>query len=93
MNNSDGTVSFCSSANNKYICAVVDEDNQLLARSSVIGTWGKFYIEKIADYEYAIYAAANGKCVKADQDQGGKLFAAGDMVAGAWEAFWVTKIS
>lgn len=90
VNNSDGTVSFKSVANNKYVCAVLDEDSQLLARSSSIGTWEKFYIEEIADGEYAIRCADNNLYVKADLDNGGQLVATSSSVAGAWEAFSVT---
>ena len=38
-----------SAANGKYVCAIVDEHNQLVPRSGSIGTWEKFIIEKIAD--------------------------------------------
>ena len=42
--NSDGTVSFQSRANNKYLCAVFDDtdtENPILPRSNNIGTWEK----------------------------------------------------
>lgn len=91
-NNDDGTVSLKSVANNKYVCAVVDEQNQLLPRSSSVGTWEKFQIEKIQDGEYALKACANGKYVQANMDEGGKLVAASDSVSGAWEAFKITKV-
>ncbi len=91
VNNSDGTVSFKSIANGKYVCAVIDEDNQLLARSSEISTWEKFKISKIVDGEYSIQAVANGKYVNANLDDGGKLVATSDSIAGAWEAFKITK--
>ena len=41
INNSDGTVSFQSRANNKYLCAVFDDtdkENPVIARSNAIGT-------------------------------------------------------
>lgn len=90
-NNSDGTVSFKSRANGKYVCAVIDEDNQLLPRSSTIGTWEKFYLEKITDTQYAIYSVANGKYVQINQNS--KLLAISETVAGAWEAFLVTSVN
>ena len=92
VNNNDGTVSLRSAANGKYVCAIVDEHNQLVPRSGSIGTWEKFIIEKIADNEYAIYSLANGKYVQANMNDGGKLYAGSDTVAGSWEAFRITKI-
>ena len=88
-------MSFQSRANNKYLCAVFDDtdkENPVIARSNAIGTWEKFIIEKIADNEYAIYSLANGKYVQANMNDGGKLYAGSDTVAGSWEAFRITKI-
>lgn len=93
VNNSDGTVSFRSAANNQYLTAVADEDNQLLARSTTIGTWERFYIESIPGGQYGIYAVANGKYIKSDLTQEGKLAASSETLAGAWEAFWITKVN
>lgn len=92
VTNDDGTVSFRSVSNGKYVCAIIDENNQLVPRSGSIGDWEKFIIEKIADGEYAFYALANGKYVQANIDDGGKLYASSERVAGAWEAFRVTKL-
>ena len=92
VNNDDGTVSLRSAANGKYVCAVVDEKNQLVPRSGSIGTWEKFIIEKIGNNEYAFYSLANGKYVQANLSDGGKLYAKSETVAGAWEAFKITKI-
>ena len=61
VNNNDGTVSLRSVSNGKYVCAVIDENNQLLPRSERVGTWEKFIIEKISNGEYALYSLANGK--------------------------------
>ena len=91
VNNNDGTVSLRSAANGKYVCAIVDEHNQLVPRSGSIGTWEKFIIEKIADNEYAIYSLANGKYVQANLNDGGKLFATSETVAGAWEVFDINR--
>ena len=91
VNNDDGTVSLKSIANGKYVCAVIDENNQLLPRSESVGTWEKFIIEKISDGEYALYSLANGKYVQANLNDGGKLFATSETVAGAWEVFDINR--
>ena len=91
VNNNDGTVSLRSVSNGKYVCAVIDEKNQLLPRSGSIGTWEKFIIEKISDGEYALYSLANGKYVQANLNDGGKLFATSETVAGAWEVFNINR--
>ena len=91
VNNDDGTVSLRSISNGKYVCAVIDEKNQLLPRSGSIGTWEKFIIEKISDGEYALYSLANGKYVQANLNDGGKLFATSETVAGAWEVFDINR--
>ena len=91
VNNDDGTVSLKSIANGKYVCAVIDENNQLLPRSESVGTWEKFIIEKISDGEYALYSLANGKYVQANLNDGGKLFATSETVAGAWEVFNINR--
>ena len=92
VNNDDGTVSIKADANNKYICAVLDEENQLVPRSESVGTWEKFQIYKISDTEYGLKSAENGKYVKVDLDNGGKLIAGSDSIAGAWEAFNIEKL-
>ena len=92
LNNDDGTVSIKAEANNKYACAVLDEEKQLTPRSDSVGTWEKFRIYKINDSEYGIRSAENGKYVKADLDNGGKLIAGSDSIAGAWEAFNIEKL-
>lgn len=91
VNNDDGTVSLKSIANGKYVCAVIDENNQLLPRSESVGTWEKFIIEKISDGEYALYSLANGKYVQANLNDGGKLFATSETVAGVWEVFDISR--
>lgn len=92
VTNDDGTVSLRSVSNGKYVCAVIDEKCQLLPRSDSIGTWEKFIIEKISDGEYALYSIANGKYVQANLNDGGKLYAISETVAGAWEAFKINKL-
>ena len=91
VTNDDGTVSLRSVSNGKYVCAVIDEKNQLLPRSGSIGTWEKFIIEKISNGEYALYSLANGKYVQANLNDGGKLFATSESVAGAWEVFNINR--
>lgn len=93
VNNSDGTISLKSEYNEKYICAVIDEENQLLARSEKIDAWEKFELEHITGNQYALKAVANGKYVKADLDNNAVLTAASDSIGGAWEAFEFTLIS
>lgn len=92
VNNSDGTISLKSGANNKYVCAVIDESNQLLARSASISTWEKFTLYKVADNQYALKAVANGNYVKADLNNNGVLYASSSSVAGAWEVFNITPV-
>lgn len=87
-NNSDGTISLKSGANGKYVCAVIDESNQLLARSASIGTWEKFNLVKASDTEYALQAVANGKYVCVDENNGNVLYADRDSISG-WESFRV----
>ena len=91
-NNGDGTVNIKAEANNKYVCAVLYEENQLTSRSDSPSTWEKFQIYKIKDGEYGIRSAENGKYVKSDLDNGGKLIAGSDSIAGAWEAFVIEKV-
>lgn len=89
--NSDGTVSFQSRANNKYLCAVFDDtdkENPVIPRSNAIGTWEKFYVEKQSDGTYAIKTYLNNYYVQADINDttSGILHACGTSV-GTWEKF------
>ncbi len=86
-NNSDGTISLKSGSNGKYVCAVIDENSQLLPRSSSIGTWEKFSLVQAGNGKYGLQSAANGKYVCADFNNGGQLRAISDSIAGSWEAF------
>ncbi len=88
--NSDGTYSFLSKANNKYVCAVIDESSQLLARSSAISTWEKFYITKTASGAYNIKAYANNLYVMADLNNNAVLRAV-TSTPSTWEAFNIVK--
>ncbi len=93
VNNSDGTISLKSGANGKYVCAVIDENSQLLARSASIGTWEKFYPVQAGDGKFGLKAVANNKYVCADFNNGGTLRAISDSVAGSWEAFGIYQTS
>ena len=89
--NSDGTVSFQSRANNKYLCAVFDDtdkENPVIPRSNAIGTWEKFYVEKQSDGTYAIKTYLNNYYVQTDINDttSGILHACGTSV-GTWEKF------
>lgn len=89
INNSDGTVSFQSRANNKYLCTVFDDtdkENPIIARSNAIGTWEKFYAEKQSDGTYALRTYVNNYYVQADINDttAGILHACGTAV-GTWE--------
>lgn len=88
--NGDGTYSFLSRANNKYVCAVIDESSQLLARSASISTWEKFYITKTASGAYNIKAYANNLYVMADLNNNGVLKAV-TATPSTWESFNILK--
>ena len=92
VNNSDGTVSLRSGANNKYVCAVIDEQNQLLARSQNISTWEKYYLIRLSNGKFALKAYANGKYVCADQNKNNVLYADRDSAQG-WETFEIYTTS
>jgi endoglucanase len=93
VNNSDGTISLKAGANNNYVCAVIDESSQLLARSAAINTWEKFIPYKINDTQIALKSVANNSFVKADLNNGAVLYATSSTVAGAWEAFTITPVN
>lgn len=87
--NSDGTVSFQSRANNKYLCTVFDDtdtENPILPRSNQISTWEKFYLEQNSDGTYALRTYVNNYYVQADIEDtnAGILHAIGASV-GTWE--------
>lgn len=90
INNGNGTISLKSKANGKYVCAVIDENNQLLARSNSISLWEQFEPVHVTGNQYALRSIANGKYVKADFDDSsdkGQLKAVSDNIGGAWECF------
>lgn len=90
INNGNGTISLKSKANGKYVCAVIDENNQLLARSNNISLWEQFEPVHVTGNQYALRSIANGKYVKADFDDSsdkGQLKAVSDNIGGAWECF------
>lgn len=91
IRNADGTISLKSKINNKYVCAVLDEDSRLVARSDKIGTWEKFYLGKTWDGKFTLKTLANGKYVCADRNHGSVLYADRDSV-GEWETFTIYTI-
>ncbi|MDF2537958.1 MAG: hypothetical protein K0S76_979 [Herbinix sp.] len=93
VNNSDGTISFRSGANDDYVCAVIDESSQLLARSDAINAWEKFIPYKVTDTQYAFKSVANNNFVKTDINNNGVLYANSGSIAGAWEVFYITPIN
>lgn len=92
VNNSDGTISLKSGANGKYVCAVIDSKNELIARSTEIKEWEKFTPVKITDNQYALKSVANNNFVKADLNNNGVLYAASPSIGGAWEAFTIAAV-
>ena len=90
VNNRNGTISLKSKANGKYVCAVIDENSQLLPRSSSINLWEQFEPVHVTGNQYALRSVANGRYVKADFDDAsssGQLKAVSDKIGGAWECF------
>ena len=65
---------------------MIDENNQLLARSAVINTWEKYELVRLSDGFFAFKSVANGKYVCADQNKGSVLYADRDS-ADSWETF------
>ncbi|MCI9617831.1 MAG: cellulase family glycosylhydrolase, partial [Eubacterium sp.] len=95
--NADGTISFQSRANNKYLCTVFDDtdkENPIVARSNKIGTWEKFYLEKQNNGAYALRTYVNNYYVQADinDTNAGILHAIGGSV-GTWEIFTFEAVS
>lgn len=95
--NADGTISFQSRANNKYLCAVFDDtdkENPIVARSNQISTWEKFYLEKQSNGTYALRTYVNNYYVQADinDSNSGILHAIGASV-GTWEVFTFEAVS
>jgi Endoglucanase len=86
VNNSDGTVSLKSGANNLYVCMVNDENKQLLARSSTIGTWEKFYLVKVTNTQFALKSYVNNLYVTVNQNNSNILYATANTIE-AWEVF------
>jgi len=90
VNNSDGTISLKSGANNKFVCMVNNENFQLLARSSAIGDWEKFYLERITSTQFALKSFTNNKYVTINQSASNVLFATADAV-NAWEVMYIHR--
>jgi len=89
--NDDGTVSFQSRANSKYLCAVFDDDDTevpVIPRSSAISTWEKFYVEKTSDGYYTLRTFVDNYYVQADiNDTNSGILHACSPTVGTWELF------
>lgn len=86
IENSDGTVSFKSKANGKFISTEVDSGGILNARADKIDAWEKFWLtrrNKENGGHYILRSCANKKYVTVDRDTG--LVAALVDVADEWE--------
>ena len=64
----------------------------LLARSSAIDAWEKFYIESVGSGQYAIKSAQNGKYVTVNENDSNRLYATASAVQ-AWECFYIYTTS
>ncbi len=86
VNNGDGTVSLLSGANNKYVCMVNDDKQQLIPRSTAIDAWEKFYLVQVSEEQYALKSVANNKYVTVNENDSNNLYATAS-AAQAWELF------
>jgi len=88
--NSDGTVSFKSKANGKYVSVEVNSGGRLNARADVIDAWEKFWIVPLPEAgQCALKSYANNKFVTADP-YSGHVAALADVVDG-WERFAIIQ--
>ena len=88
-NNSDGTISIQSRANNKFLCAVFDDNNKknpIIARSNHIQDWEKFYVENINNGKIAFRTFINNKYIQVNPYDK-QLYALGEKI-GTWEEFF-----
>ena len=88
-NNSDGTISIQSRANNKFLCAVFDHNNKknpIIARSNHIQDWEKFYVENINNGKIAFRTFINNKYIQVNPYDK-QLYALGEKI-GTWEEFF-----
>jgi GH18 family chitinase/aryl-phospho-beta-D-glucosidase BglC (GH1 family) len=97
INNADGTISFQSRSNNKYLCAIFDDadtENPIKARSNKISDWEKFYLVNNNDGTYSLRTYTNSKYVQTDINDAtaGILHAASDTI-GTWEKFTFVAVS
>ncbi len=88
-NNSDGTISIQARANNKFLCAVFDDNNKknpIIARSNHIQDWEKFYVENINNGKIAFRTFINNKYIQVNPYDK-QLYALGEKI-GTWEEFF-----
>ena len=89
IKNSDGTFSIQARANNKFLCAVFDNEdkkNPIIARSNQILDWEKFYIEEISGGKIAFKTYINKKYIQVNPNDN-RLYALGEKI-GTWEEFY-----
>jgi len=93
VNNGDGTISFLSMANGKYVSADISTTggNKLIAQATTIQQWEKFKQVDLGNGTVAFQALANNQFVSCDLNTGAPtLIADRAAVGGAWEAFVVS---
>ena len=83
-NNDDGTVSFLSTKNNKYV--QVGKNSKLVASSSTIGQCEKFSVNKIGENMYNFISMKTGQYVSIDKSKLSKIYANKSNDKG-WEKF------
>jgi predicted chitinase len=87
IHNSDGTISFLSAANDKYVTTDLNKETKLIARA--IQDWEKFKQIDRGDGKVALQAVANSLYVCADMNKGGVLYANRSAASG-WEEFIIS---
>jgi aryl-phospho-beta-D-glucosidase BglC (GH1 family) len=93
VNNSDGTISFLSMANGKYVTADISTTggNKLIAQATTIQQWEKFKQVNLGNGTVAFQAMANNQFVTCDLSTGSPvLYATRAAVGGSWEAFVIS---
>ncbi len=93
INNPDGTVSFLSMANNRYVQANPNQGGRLIANGSTIQQWEKFQLENVGSGLVALKALANNQYVTVDLNQSTPvLYANRPTYGGQWEQFTLEQL-
>nr|AVA09716.1 putative effector protein [Heterodera avenae] len=87
IKNSDGTISFLSLFNRKYVCADIDRGDRLIANKDWNQVWERFYQVDNADGTISLRANVNNKYVSADQHLPNATLVANRGSIGPWEKF------